>query len=81
MQELSLVIGEERQDFFREETLVTIFRSTVEKHPNKTALYFNGKQISYKILDEWSTNLAYLLQAKGLKQGNPCLVWWERQIL
>ena len=80
MQELSLVIGEERQDFFIEETLVTIFKSTVEKHPDKTALYFNGKQISYKILDEWSTNLAYLLQSKGFKKGDPCLVWWERGI-
>ncbi len=80
MEELSLIIGEERQDFFVEETLVTIFKSTVERHPSKTALYFNGKQISYKILDEWSTNLAYILQSKGLKEGSPCLVWWERGI-
>ena len=80
MEELSLIIGEERQDFFVEETLVTIFKSTVERHPSKTALYFNGKQISYKILDEWSTNLAYILQSKGLKKGSPCLVWWERGI-
>lgn len=80
MEKLSLIIGEERQDFFIEETLISIFKNTVEKYPNKTALYFNGKQLSYKVLDEWSTNLAHSLQSKGLIKASPCLVWWERGI-
>lgn len=80
MKELSIITGDERQDFFIEETLISIFKETVEKYPNKIALYFNGKQISYKTLDEWSTNLAYFLQSKGLKKGEPSLVWWERGI-
>ena len=80
MQELSLIIGEERHDFFVEETLISIFKNTVEKYPHKIALSFNGKQISYKILNEWSTYLALKLQDKGLKKGSPCLVWWERGI-
>jgi len=80
MEELSLIMGEVRHDFFVEETLISMFKSTVEIHPTKIALFFNGKQINYKKLDQWSDHLAFLLQFKGLKKGDPCLVWWDRGI-
>ena len=80
MPDLSIIIGENRPDFFLEETLVTIFEKTAKKHPNKTALFFKNKEISYQKLDEWSSKLAFQLQNKGLNEGNSCLIWWDRGI-
>ena len=80
MSELSIVLGETKPEFQKEETLVTVFRETVNLYPNKTALFFNQQTVTYKKLDEWSDAFAASLQFKGLKQGDACLVWWHRSI-
>ncbi len=78
MEKLSIIIGEERKDFFKEETLISIFKSTVEKYPDKTALFFKEEQITYKKLDEWTDCIAANLQLKGLKKDSSCIVYWDR---
>jgi non-ribosomal peptide synthetase component F len=77
---LSIVSGETKPEFQKEETLVTVFKETVKQYPTKTALYFNQQSVTYEQLDQWSTAFAASLQAKGLKQGDACLVWWHRSI-
>ncbi|MBC7525485.1 MAG: amino acid adenylation domain-containing protein [Flavobacterium sp.] len=80
MSELSIVLGKTKPEFQKEETLVTVFKETVNLHPNKTALFFNDQSVTYFELDQWSTAFAASLQAKGLKQGDACVVWWHRSI-
>ncbi len=78
MEELSIIIGEKRQDFFFEESLSTIFKTTTTSFPEKVSLYYKNQSITYKQLDEWSDAVAYQLQSKGLKNGDACLIWWDR---
>lgn len=80
MGDLSIVLGESKSEFQKEETLQTIFKETVGKHPDKIALFFENKTITYKEFDEWTDAFASTLQSSGLKRGDPCLVWWERGI-
>ena len=74
MDTLSIIIGESRQDFLVEESLVSIFKATSQTFPDKIALYYKDKSITYKTLDEWSDAIANQLQFKGLKNGDACLV-------
>ena len=78
MDTLSIIIGESRQDFLVEESLVSIFKATSQTFPDKIALYYKDKSITYKTLDEWSDAIANQLQFKGLKNGDACLVWLDR---
>ncbi len=78
MSELSIVAGANRPEFIKEETLISIFDTTVKNFPNKIALYFNDEQITYQELDNCITAFAFELQSKGLKSGETCLVWWQR---
>ena len=48
MQDLSICVGENRPDFIKEETLASIFKATATNYPEKTALIFHKKEISYK---------------------------------
>ncbi len=80
MTDLSIVSGTPQLEFLKEETLICIFKETVIKFPNKTALHFHDKQITYQQLDDWSSAFAHELQAKGLQNGDSCLVWWPRGI-
>ena len=74
MSELSIVSGETKPEFQKEETLVTVFKETVKQYPTKTALYFNQQSVTYEQLDQWSTAFAASLQAKGLKQGDQVVI-------
>ena len=80
MGQLSIVLGETKPEFQKEETLVTVFKETVKQYPTKTALFFNQQSVTYLELDQWSDAFALTLQSKGLKYGDPCLVWWHRSI-
>lgn len=80
MSEISIVLGETKPEFQKEETLVSIFKETVQLHPTQKALIFNQKSVTYCQLDQWSDAFAATLQSKGLKHGDACLVWWHRSI-
>ncbi|MBC7641553.1 MAG: amino acid adenylation domain-containing protein [Flavobacterium sp.] len=80
MEQLSIIAGEYHPEFLVEETIISIFKTTVKKFPNKTALFFNNQQLTYQQLDDFSTSLAAELQQKGLKNNDSCLVWWHRGI-
>lgn len=76
----SLIKGESRSDFLREETLVSLFRASVERNPQKTALIFGEEQLSYQQLDEWSSAVAGFLREKGIGPGKYVGLWWPRGI-
>ncbi len=73
-----IVLGAQRPDFLREETLVDMFHATVKSHPDKTALIFGDRSVTYRELDAWSDAMAYYLNCQGIKRGDPVGLWWPR---
>lgn len=78
MSELSIVIGADRPDLIREETLVTLFSESARKHAGKTALVFHNEQLTYAELDRWSDAIAAYLVANGIGRKSNVGIWWQR---
>jgi amino acid adenylation domain-containing protein len=55
--------------FPKNKTVVTLFREQVERTPDKVAMTFNDTQITYRELDEKSSQLANYLKKKNVKAG------------
>jgi non-ribosomal peptide synthetase-like protein len=80
MKTLSILLGDLRPDFILPETLADIFKTTALHYPNKNALVFNEKKITYKELDRWSDSTAEKLLSLGISRGNIVGVWLPRSI-
>jgi long-chain acyl-CoA synthetase len=52
---------------YEEKTFAEKFQEVVEKYPNKTALVYMGRQLTYRDLDELSNQLAHFFIERGLK--------------
>jgi non-ribosomal peptide synthetase component F len=78
MSELSIVIGADRPDLIRDETLMDLFSETVKMYPDKTALIFDDKQLTYAELDQWSDAVAAYLIENGIGPSSYVGVWWQR---
>ncbi|MER3471058.1 MAG: peptide synthetase [Chitinophagaceae bacterium] len=74
----SIILGECRPDFLRNETLADIFRATAKQFPNKTALIFDHQSITYAQLDTWTDAIAIDLNQKGIGRGSKVGIWWRR---
>ncbi|RXI98487.1 long-chain-fatty-acid--CoA ligase [Anaerobacillus alkaliphilus] len=55
---------------YEERTLQSYLKEAAEKHPDKSAIHFIGKELSYKELYESSLKLANQLQNLGVKKGD-----------
>jgi len=61
----------EQTAYPRDQSIIELFEEQVAKTPDKTALVFNGKQVSYATVNELSNRLArFLLQEGYAQQGN-----------
>ena len=80
MNELSILKGAFRPEFLKEETLVDLFQASVQNHPQKTALVFANKQLTYFELDQWSNKIAQQLIAAGVFNGQCVGVWLPRGV-
>jgi non-ribosomal peptide synthetase-like protein len=78
MNELSIVLGANRPDLIRNETLPDLFRKSALEYADKTALIFHDQSLTYAELDSWSDRVAIYLQKKGIKRGDSVGVWWQR---
>jgi non-ribosomal peptide synthetase-like protein len=76
----SIVLGADKPDFLREETLADIFRAAAEKHATKTALIFGNTSITYAELDRWSDAVADYLYQNGVMPGDAVGLWWPRSL-
>ena len=54
----------------RPNDFLEIFKDVVKRHPNRTALFFKDRAVSYKKLDELSDGFAKGLLKSGLKEKN-----------
>ncbi|WP_222536485.1 Pls/PosA family non-ribosomal peptide synthetase [Pedobacter polysacchareus] len=80
MNSKSIVIGNIRPEFTRDETIGDIIRAAVADHPHKTAFIFNEKTLSYRQLDLWSDAIAVFLNEKGIGRGHSVGLWWPRSM-
>src|ERR1035437_7173674 len=80
MKALSILLGDSRPDFILPETLVDIFNATALRYPDKDALIFNEKNITYQELDRWSDATAEILLSHGIGRGDIVGVWLPRSI-
>jgi len=78
MNELSILLGANRPDLIREETLADLFRESAREYAAKTALIFHEKQLTYAELDRWSDAVAAYLNKKGIARNSKVGVWWQR---
>src|ERR1700709_855179 len=78
MNSLSIVLGADRPDLIREETLATLFSRSAAEHADKTALVFHEQSLTYAELDRWSNVVAEYLNKKGITRGSKVGVWWQR---
>jgi len=78
MNSLSIVLGPNRPDLIRKETLAALFADTAAKHAQKTALIFHDESLTYAELDRWSDAVAEYLNNKGISNGSKVGVWWQR---
>ena len=76
----SIVIGNQRPEFTRDETVGDIFRSAVSSHGAKTAFIFNEETLTYTQLDQWSDAVAAFLNSQGIGAGHSVGLWWPRSI-
>lgn len=68
--------------YLREQRTVPIlFASTVQRHPDKTALIFEGTDThwTFRQLDDYSSSVANFLQARGLASGDVAALFMENR--
>ncbi|KAK2503833.1 hypothetical protein MC885_009998 [Smutsia gigantea] len=68
--------------YLREQRTVPIlFASTVRRHPDKTALIFEGTDThwTFRQLDDYSSSVANFLQARGLASGDVAALFMENR--
>lgn len=55
---------------FEETSLQQLLKNTAEKYPNKIAIHFNGKELSYQELYDSALKFAGYLQKIGIQKGD-----------
>ncbi|GAC1587849.1 MAG: non-ribosomal peptide synthetase [Ginsengibacter sp.] len=73
-----ILLGARREDLIKDETLADIFKETAAKYPNKIALIFDEKEVTYHQLDVWSNEVAEYLLNKGIGKGSFVGIWHPR---
>ena len=67
-------------DYPKNKTVVELFEEQVKKTPNHIAITFQGRQLTYKELNEKSNQLAYLLGSKGIGRESLVGILSERSL-
>lgn len=77
---MSIIVGPDRPDLIREETLADMFRASASLRPDKTALIFGDQSLTYGELDRWTDAIALFLHAQGIGRGAAVGLWWPRSL-
>ncbi|REC80417.1 thioester reductase [Chryseobacterium elymi] len=67
-------------DYHKEETLISLFKNQTLLHPENLAAVYQDSSISYRELDQKSSQLANVLLEKGVKEGIFVPVWLDRSL-
>ncbi|WP_121639835.1 non-ribosomal peptide synthetase [Virgibacillus sp. Bac330] len=79
-QEQILAINENQTNYPKNKNVVELFKESVEKYSNKSAVTFADKRLTYQELDERSEEIACELIRKGAKAGDIIGIYAERNI-
>ena len=56
------------------------FRKTAQMYPNKMAIVFEDRQLTFREVDELSNQIANVLRGAGLCHGNTAAVFMENSL-
>ncbi|MCW2118731.1 Pls/PosA family non-ribosomal peptide synthetase [Flavobacterium sp. 7A] len=76
----SILCGIINPQLEKEETLVSIFSSTVASRGDKMALLFEDESVTYQELDNWSNAVANQLIEQGFTKGKTIGIWHKRSL-
>jgi len=69
-----------KTDYPKDKTVIDLFEEQVQKTPNNIALVFEGKEMTYKELNEKANILAWYLKDQGVKCGDVVAILMERNV-
>ena len=78
-EELSL-LNQTKREYPREKSVNKIFEEQVKKYPNKVALRYKDRDITYSELNNKANQLAHYLLSKGIKKGDIVALFMDRSI-
>ena len=70
LKKVSLALNDTAKMYPRASILHELLHITAKKHPEKTAISFGQRRLSYLELDSQSNQFALALQAQGIRQGD-----------
>ena len=56
------------------------FHKTAQKYPNKVAIVFEDRQLTFREVDELSNRIANVLRGAGLRHGSTAAVFMENSL-
>nr|WP_168220510.1 Pls/PosA family non-ribosomal peptide synthetase [Azospirillum thermophilum] len=74
------MLGVEDPSLLRDELLPEILRASVDRRPDRTAIQFDGRRISYAELDSRANRVAQGLRARGIGRGSFVGLWMARSL-
>ncbi len=78
--ETSSLIGPKHPEFLKEEVLADIFRATVARAPNATAIISGERRLSYLEVDRLSDRIAAALVRRGAASGKVIGLYFTRGV-
>jgi len=71
IQTLRKVISWSKEQYLKDNiTVADLFEQTCESYPNKVALTFHGKDITFKQLNQEANRMAHFLKTRGFNKGD-----------
>ncbi|WP_062054967.1 hybrid non-ribosomal peptide synthetase/type I polyketide synthase, partial [Aquimarina longa] len=67
-------------EYPKDKTIIDLFREQVKSTPNAVAIVFEGEELTYKMLDQRSNQLARYLQDKGVQKEDLVGICLERSL-
>ncbi|MBR5228016.1 MAG: amino acid adenylation domain-containing protein [Clostridia bacterium] len=69
-----------KMDYPKDKTVIDLFEEQVEKTPDNIAVVFEGKELTYKELNEKANCLAWYLKEKGINEKDNVAITLDKSI-
>ncbi|WP_454191430.1 non-ribosomal peptide synthetase family protein [Paenibacillus sp. Marseille-Q7038] len=71
-------LNSNKKDLSSALTITSMFAASVEKYPERTAISYGDREVTYQELDHLSSHLAHMLLSNGLQKGEFVSIFMER---
>jgi amino acid adenylation domain-containing protein len=72
--------GRKERPYALHKTIVDLFEEAVERSPDRTAVEFGERTLTYRELDQWSNQVAHRLGAAGIARDDFVAITLERSL-